>query len=445
MISDDKVFVPHSHKQQKAILTDKRILLCGAGTQWGKTRVGAVRMKTKIHTYTDKDDNFLITAPTYKTLHQSTLPAFLKFMEGCGVYDKKFDLFRVHGGGTVYCRTETDPDSIVGITNIRHVWGDEAGKYRRYFWENIQARADFCGCGIDLTTSPYSLNWIPKELIKPYQKGLRPDVEYIQAASWENPYHSLYQQEARDLKQRTMDPRRFDMIYGGLFGKMSGLVFDCFDEDLHIVKPFQLPSGTKYFGGIDWGFTDPFVLSVRGITPSGHHVKVSEFYKTGMTPSQIVDQVKRTKEVFGVENFFADPSRPEYIQELNANGVPCTAAENDILLGVGQHYDLIKSGRYQIFEGTSPNTQDEYSTYHYPEPEDLGPDDKQKEQLPVDQANHCMDTERYITVMTYRTVERREPKAPEDRKPATQIRNHEKRIAMLKRGNRGMRGTEEFS
>ena len=110
MQADDSVFSPHSVKQERAIVTDRRILLLGAGTQWGKTRVGAVRMKSKIHTYTSKDDNFLITSPTYKTLHQSTLPAFLKFMEGCGTYNQKFDEFRIKGGGTVFCRTETDPD-----------------------------------------------------------------------------------------------------------------------------------------------------------------------------------------------------------------------------------------------------------------------------------------------------------------------------------------------
>jgi hypothetical protein len=444
MKSDDFVLTAHSIKQQRAILSEKRILVLGTGTQWGKTIVGAARMKLKIHTYTAKDDNFLITSPTYKTMQQSTLPAFLKIMQGCGTYHKQDGEFKVSGGGTVYLRTETDPDSIVGITNIRHIWGDEAGKYRLYFWENMQARADFCGSGIDLTTSPYSLNWIPKELIKPYERGHRPDVEYIQAASWENPYHSLHIQEARDHKQKTMDPRRFDMIYGGQFGKMAGLVYNCFDEELHVVKPFPLPHGTRYYGGIDWGHTDPFSLGVRAITPSGHHFCISEFYKTGMTPTEIFDSVTRTRDVFGVTTFYADPSRPDMIKELNHRGVSCVPADNSIGLGVGIHYDLIKSGKYQVFQGTSPHLLDEYSTYHYPEPEDLGPDDDSKEVLPVGQNDHCLDRERYITVMTHRSSEKHTPKTPDEKKQTSHIRNHEKRIAALKRGNKNMRGTEDW-
>lgn len=365
-------------------------------------------------------------------------------MEGCGTYDKKFDTFKVHGGGTVFCRTETDPDSIVGITNVRHIWGDEAGKYRLYFWENIQARADFCGCGIDLTTSPYSLNWIPKDLIKPFERGLRPDVEYVQAASWENPYHSLYSEEKRDLKRRTMDPRRFDMIFGGLFGKMAGLVYDCFDEEQHVVDPFDLPPGTRFFGGIDWGFTDPFVLAVRAITPQGHHFRVSEYYKTGMTAADMVAVAKQKKSVFGIQTFYADPSRPEHIEEFNRNGLSCVPAVNDIRHGVDLHYDLIKSGKYRVFRGSSPYAMDEYANYHYPEPEDLGPDEDSKEQLPVGQGDHAMDAERYLTVMTYRTTLKHTPTAPSETKDTRQM-NHEKRIAYLKKKNRFGRGSESWS
>lgn len=440
----DHIFEPHSQKQELAILTEKPILVLGTGTQWGKTRVGAVRMKSKIHTFTDKDDNFLITAPTYKTLQQSTLPAFLKIMEGCGYYNQKYDEFRIKGGGTVYCRTEKDPDSIVGITNIRHIWGDEAGKYRLYFWENMQARADFCGCGIDLTTSPYSMNWIPKELIKPWEKGLRPDVEVIQASSWENPYHSLNNPEKLEAKRRTMDPRRFDMIYGGRFGKMSGLVYGSFDEDMHVVEPFPLPQGTKYFGGIDWGFTHPFTLGVRAITPSGHHFLVSEFYKTGLTPSEMVEAAKQKQKIFNVETWYADPARPDMIKEFNNNGLSCVGAENDIQVGIGKHDELIRSGKYQIFKGVAPYTIDEYASYHYPEPEDIGPDEDAKEDMPVDANNHAMDRERYITVMTLRTsTGKHSPKAPEENKHKTS-NNHEKRIAALKRGNRGHRGSESW-
>ncbi len=391
----------HSLKQENATFTKKPILLLGAGTQYGKTTVGALRMKIKVHQFTDKNDAFIITSPTYKTMMQSTLPPFLKMMKGFGNHNKKDDVFEIYNGGKIYLRTETDPDSIVGITNVKHIWGDEAGKYRLYFWENIQARSDFCGCGVDLTTSPYALNWVYKELIKPFRQGKRQDVEYISAASWENPYHSLHDPTKREAKRSTMDQRRFDMLYGGEFGKMVGLVYDCYDEEENQCEPFPLPSDCRIVAGIDWGYTDRFALGIRAITTEGKHFGVSEFSKSGMLIGEIIELCRQMKKIWNISIFYCDPSRPEYIEELNRAGLTAVAAENTIRLGVDRHYELLKTRRLKYFKGKNPHCIDELETYHYPEITDLGPDDDSKEQLPVDQNNHRLDSERYITIMTF--------------------------------------------
>lgn len=404
-MSDPTIFVPHSEKQDRAIFSTKRFLVLGCGTQFGKTRVGALRMKLKMHEFTSSDDNFIITAPTYKIMQQSTLPAFLQIMDGYGKYNKKDDIFTMNNGGTCYMRTETDPDSVVGIPKVRHIWGDEAGKYRLYFWENLQARADSTGCGIDLTTSPYSLNWIYKDLIKPTQQGKRSDVELIAAASWENPYHSLHDPTKRSLVRATMDVRRFNMIYGGEWGRMEGLVYDCWDDEENLVKPFELPPGTKYYGGIDWGYyPDPFALKIRAVTPTGNHFGISEFVKTRLTISDIIKHIHQKQQMWKIEKFFCDPSQPGYIEELNRNKIPAEGADNDIRRGIDLHYELIKTRKYKEFEGTCPHSMSERESYHYPEIKDLGPDDASKELVPVDQANHCFPAGTMI-----RTVEGQKP------------------------------------
>lgn len=388
-------------------------------------------MKRAVHTFTSRSDNFIITAPTYKILRQSTLPAFLKIMDGYGSWNSSMGEFKVNHGGTVFMRTETDPDSIVGITDVRHIWSDEAGKYGLYFWENIQARAEFLGCPIDLTTSPYSLNWIHKEIIKPYLAGKRKDVTLVQASSWENPYHSLHDPVKLAARKATMDPRRFNMIYGGEFGKMQGLVYDCFDEIENVCTPFDLPVGTKYCGGVDWGYRpDPFVLKVRAITPDGRHFSVSEFYKTGYTITDMIATAKQKKQVYGIGTFYCDPSQPGYIEEFNRNGLSAVGADNDILRGVDLHYELIKTRKLKFFRGANLYTVDEMDTYHWPEPEDLGPDDAGTKTKPVDQNNNCMDADRYLTISTYRVGERKAPKTPGEQKGTE---SNQKRIERLKK------------
>lgn len=76
-----------------------------------------------MHKYTAETDAFIVAAPTYKIMQQATLPEFLKVMRGFGEYHKGDAMFKMNNGGTCYMRTATDPDSVVGITNCRSIWG----------------------------------------------------------------------------------------------------------------------------------------------------------------------------------------------------------------------------------------------------------------------------------------------------------------------------------
>ncbi len=435
------VFAPHSEKQDAAIFSDRRITLAAAGIQWGKTRVGAVRMKIAMHTHTAADDNFIVCAPTYKIMRQSTLPAFRAVMDDCAWKENFRDStaeFHMPGGGTCYFRTMSDPDSIVGMTNVRHIWGDEAGKYNLYAWQNIQARAAFRRAPITLTTSPYSMNWIFKELIRPKIKNpmARPDVLWVKARSDENPYFS---REEYEEKKATMDARRFRMMFGGEWEKMEGLVYSCFDEVENICDPFELPAGTRFYGGVDWGYTHPFVIVVRAVTPTGLHFQVSEFYQTQLTIDQKIDAARRLKSVWNIEKFYCDPARPDDIASFNAAKLTAIGSDNAIQAGIERHFELIKTRRYKIFRGSSPHTEDEYSTYHYPEPdEEFDADDKDVEKGPVDRDNHAADSNRYVSVMTWQSSKRHTETIPDQPKAEAQ---HD-RIARLKSRKRVGGGTE---
>lgn len=431
---------PHSPKQEEAVFSEAAITAACSGIQWGKTSIGAVRMKVRNHTFTDPSDNFIIFAPTYKILQQSSLPAYLRLMHGVGEYSKADAVFRVHGGGNVYCRTATDPDSIVGITNVRHIWVDEAGLISLYAWENVQARAAFKSATIDLTTSPYTLNWLFKEIIRPKQKdpAALPHVKLVQAASWENPYMPP---DVIERARLTMDARRFNAMFGGMWERMAGLVYDCFDEEENQCGKAQLPSGTKYYAGIDWGFSDPFVLKIRAITPDGNHFGVHEFFKTGLTISDMVGVAKRLHAIYNLTMCYCDPSQPGSIEEFNRAGIPATGAVNDIRLGIDRHYELLKTRRLKYFAGENPHTIDEIDTYHYPSPGDLGPDQNAKDILPVAQADHCMDAERYVSIMTAGAGQTKAPFVPGQ---APKKIDHHKETEFLKRRKVGNSQTEEW-
>lgn len=387
------VWRPHSDKQDAALFSEKPITICATGIQWGKTTVGALFIKMLMHKHTDDRDNFIITAPTYKIMQQATLPEFLRVMDGCGEYSKADACFKMHGGGTCWMRTGTDANSVVGITNVRGVWGDEAGLYSLYFHENIQARASVKEAPIIYTTSPYSLNWIFSDYIRPYHKGnLAKDVLIIQARSNENPYFPAAE---FDRKKATMDPRRFNMIYGGEFHKLEGLVYSCFDEEKHVIPKKQLDQRTVYVAGVDWGYTNPAVILVLAVTPNDGVFLVSEYYQTNKTIGEMVSAAERLKTVYNIERFYCDPSSPSNIAEFNKARLTAIPANNDIRSGIDATYELIGSDKFHVFEGVAPHFIDEISMYHYPEQSDVTADKDVKEQLPVKQNDHAMDAFRY--------------------------------------------------
>jgi PBSX family phage terminase large subunit len=393
-------FVPHSRPQQEVILSPKDIVIAATGIQWGKTLSGVIWMGFQMHHWRNPEDNFLVTSPSFPVLSQSTLPPFLTVMGHLGKLDKQQMCFRMNGGGTCWFRTGTNPDSVVGIPKVRAVLCDESGLYSLYFWENIQGRAAANDAPIRIVTSPYSLNWLYKDFIRPWKKdpASLPHVHIVQATSKDNPHFSEKQYY---LKQKTMDPRRFNMMFGGQFDRMEGLVYQEFCENENQVDPFPLPLGTKVYGGVDWGYTNPFAIVVVAVLPDGRCYQISETYQSGLTIEKKIEVARRKAKVLRIEKFFCDPASPDDIASFNSAGLHAVAADNNIRRGIDVVSEQVITRNYRIFRGTSPHTIDEIDTYHYKTPEDVTADKDvtDKVDLPVKQHDHLMDALRYCLIM----------------------------------------------
>lgn len=375
----------------------------------------------------DPEDNFIIASDTYKTLTQATIPTFLRYAKRFGYFNKGEMSFKTGWGATAYCRSSTDPDSVEGIPNVRRVWLDEGGKVTRYFFENLMGRAARTESPIDITTTPYSMNWLGT-MVKEAKAGKRDDVGIVHCKSIESPYFSKAEYERQ---RHLLDPRRFRMKYEGQFGEMEGLVYD----RLNLCKTMPLPPGTQYFAGIDWGYSpDPFCLVVRAVTPDGLQYRVFEYYKTLLTISDVVRFVKSCHQLYHFKMAVCDPSQPAHIMELSRAGIPAIGANNEIRYGIDVHYELIKSEVYWIWEDVNPLGLDEYKSYHYPEAKELPLEQSRakRDTKPVDQNNHGLDAERYLSVyLKDHGTDRRSPVPERDHSQAP--RDLAQRLAWLKR------------
>lgn len=386
-------------KQEKALMSDKRIIVCCSGIQGGKTKNGAVWMRQRVSMKTDSNVNFLVTAPTVKIFNQATEPAFLEYFQGMGQYNKSEHVFEMNRKRKVFLRSLHEPDAIEGMTNVEGIWADEAGKYSSKAWVNIEGRSAFRQCPIFVTTTPYALNWLWKDLYKPWTQGKRNDVEFVQWASVENPF---FPKEEYERQKRLLDPRVFAMKYEGKFERMAGLVYpDIHDVD-NYEKPFA-PHPRDYLlvGGIDFGFQNPFAVSLWAIHRKNPVVfQIGEFYKSGLLLDDITAMLRKMHTQLGIEHFYADSEEPRTIADLQARGIPVHPVKkgpDSVKNGIAILGEMYRTRELRMFTGKCSHTEDELATYHYPE--DIG-EERNQEEVPVKANDHLCDANRYLAMMT---------------------------------------------
>lgn len=365
--------------------------IAAGGIQSGKSLTGSLWAVKQSQPWVGSDNNAIISAPDFPTLRQATLPRFLKvagrFIQD---YNQKDQVLKMTNGLNIYLRTANkNPWAIEGIDNVRWIWIDEAGNCKHLFYINAEGRAARTNAPIMMTTTPYSRNWLFKDWVQPARRNAFKDEDlcYRQWSSKDNPtFNAEYYEEQRNL----LDPQTFAMKYDGEFSQRKGLVYDL-KEDMMIDKaPIDI---VEYYAGVDWGYSDPFVVTIRGISKT-HDVQVKEVYERWLTPEEVKDTIGKLYTKYKVKMFVADPSRPDLIEMIQRARIPISPAPNDIREGIEAHGKIMRSGRFQILKECK-ETIDEFEMYHWPQHDDL---DIDAEDVPEDDFNHTMDANRYVSL-----------------------------------------------
>lgn len=400
LIDTDEILDITLHKyQEEALFSKARITALISGIQGGKTRIGGLWMANRIVDNDAAANTFIIAAPTYKLMQKSTMPWMLSLLKGCGYLDKQKNAFMLNGGATLYFASMQDSDSVEGATNVKGIWIDEAGKIRYSAWINLYARSSYSQCPIFITTTPYSLNWLYKEVYQPWARHERKDIKVVQFRSCDNPY---FPKEEYEAQKKNLDPRVFEMKYGGTFQRMAGLVFNELDEANYIDKHIPSKYFYDYYAGVDIGYTNPMAIVFRAIKKDGtQDIQFGEFYKSFLNPIERTEELKRLHQKYGFKNIYVDSAHPDDIALFATAGLPVIAVKKgpkSVQFGIELHQEIIKTKVYRIIPEWCPFTMDEYSTYHYEEHEDENEQEIKEE--PAKIKDHCMDANRYCTMMT---------------------------------------------
>jgi PBSX family phage terminase large subunit len=379
------------HKKQKEAFNFKtQYCACIAGVQSGKTFLGAYWAGKQIADMAP-DGIGLICAPTYKILQQSTLPKFFKEFEAYRQYYKEQKgQIEFPDGRIVYIRSMDDPYGVEGMT-LDWAWGDEAGQFSLLAWIVLRSRTSIKKGKILFTTTPYNMGWLYQDFFLPWKEGKDKDLSVFTWASVENPYFpkEFFEKEKIRLRQE-----EFNRRYLGEFTKMEGLVYDI--HQWHIMEPKEIRADIT-IGGIDWGYTNPAGVIICKYY-DGHWYIVDEWYQTGKTTREIIEQCQKMQNGWGVNRWYADSANPEKIEEANRSTglyvIPYNKGKDKgkdaITAGVSMLQQEFKENRIHIFN-TCKNFLKEGESYHYPETREGKVNKDQPE--PVD--NHLMDATRY--------------------------------------------------
>lgn len=202
----------------------------------------------------------------------------------------------------------------------------------------------------------------------------------------DNPYIS---DEYKQLLEELTGIER-DRLYLGQWVDVQGLVYPMFESS--IVEPFEIPVTWDCAGGVDFGYTNPFVFLWFFFDKSNETWYLAdEYYVPEKTVRAHCEEIKKKRK----PNLFllADHDAEDRATMAEC-GFPTIAADKDISTGIQAVIRLLEAKhgiKLRIFR-TCVHTIEEFSIYSWEEPKD----NKNAKETPVKNHDHAMDVIRYF-------------------------------------------------
>lgn len=170
-------------------------------------------------------------------------------------------------------------------------------------------------------------------------------------------FHATYKDAPQQVSQALVeaeravtDPVVFAREWECNFDSAEGMVYSMFDRQFHVKEPPANQRWSEMLVGIDHGYEDPGVLLAIGVIGNGRDATcwvLDEVHQKHQTPSWWTARAKKFAEQWNMAvswrqhergavpcRWFADPSRPDMIQEYVRAGIRVEPAKNSIEDGV---------------------------------------------------------------------------------------------------------------
>ncbi len=198
---------------------------------------------------------------------------------------------------------------------------------------------------------------------------------------------------------------RYQRLRLGKWVSAEGQIYEEYDPSVHLLDPFEIPSGWRRFRVIDFGLVHPLVCQWWALDEDERMYLYREIYMTGRTVATHARTINDLSAGERIEATICDHDAEDRMT-LKENGIANVAAKKDVLQGIGKVQDRFKiqaDGRPRIFflrdslVEVDQSLKLEHLPYATAQEIDgyIWKDNARKEE-PVKESDHGMDAMRYM-------------------------------------------------
>lgn len=211
-------------------------------------------------------------------------------------------------------------------------------------------------------------------------------------------------EEAKREALRGLSREELEARKKGKFVALSGLIYNDFDRDTHIVPAFrELPSNVNVVVGIDPGIRYACAVGWFYLKSDDTMVMFDEGYFKDMTIKEVCGQIHKTNAYWGVEPLYyvIDPAarnrssqtgRSDQM-EFADHGIVTIPGQNAVTAGINRCKERLQNQRFFVAESCG-NFLKEIRTYRWKKPPRHSENDAAE--APVKSDDHLMDAWRLV-------------------------------------------------
>lgn len=376
--------------QAEFVAAAERYVAFIGGVGSGKTVAGAC--KAIVYAGEHPGALGLVGAPNRTILRDVTARTLLELLpaEWVRAYKQSEGRVVLTNGSELLLRSLDDWEHRRGLS-LAFAWLDEGVLCGYPAWRVLKARLRQRGFAPQawITSTPRGQDQFYRDF------EVAPDARHrlIRAATRDNPYlpgdYAASLGYAGSFALQELE---------GRFVAREGLVYRLRPE--HLAPAPAIADCLEVIGGLDWGFRNPFQVSIIGVLPLGYHLLTEYRVREAALEATVIPAIVSRAREYDVRRWYADPARPDLIAAIAAHleGAGLRSAiqpaDNALLDGIDTVRSLMEAAPPRLrFDPACRHTLAEMGEYAYPDDQPEG--DGARGEHPRKQNDHAMDALRY--------------------------------------------------